>query len=109
MVIEALHLRQGIDLFDIDLSDVRIRWSAAGPVDHLCQGLCMTDDDCFDAAIATVAHPAGNAQLACSCTHVMAEAHALYEAGDDETTGFHPERPYLTFMPGMAPESGERI
>ena len=43
----------------------------------------------FHAAIDTVAHLAGDAELPRLVFHVVAEADALHAAGDDEMSGFH--------------------
>jgi tetratricopeptide (TPR) repeat protein len=46
-------------------------------------------DERFDAAVETVAHPAGNLELPRLVCHVIAKAHALHAPGDDKVFGDH--------------------
>src|SRR5688572_23026509 len=72
---------------DFHLRNHGARRSAPRPLDDRLDSAGLAVDDRFDAAVAAVAHPAEDAQLARLALHVEAEAHALHSSGDGEMFG----------------------
>ena len=72
---------------DIDAFDLRARWAAPWPGDQLEHGHVLTGKHRLDAAVATVAHPAGDAEQTRLLGQRCAVADALDDAFDDEMTG----------------------
>ena len=74
---------------DGDTVDHRTGRALATPGQHLLDLPGAAGDHGLDAAVAAVAHPAVDAQQAGLRRHRIAEADALYQAGDDQAANFH--------------------
>jgi hypothetical protein len=75
------------------------------PSDYCLSFLRLATDNCFDPAIVQVSDPSGYPQPFSFLSHGFPIPHTLHTAGNDEPQAGH----YFTFMPGVAPLSGERI
>src|SRR5688572_10097221 len=74
-------------LADLHFRNHGARWSAPRPFNDRLDGARIALDHRLHAAVAAVAHPAGDAELARFTLHVEAKAHALHAAGDGKMPG----------------------
>ena len=82
----------------------RQRWTLATPVQHCQHGCIVARYDGFHSAVGAITHPAADAESAGFAAHGITKPHPLHTAVDVQM-----ERPHFTFMPGIAPESGDKI
>lgn len=72
----------GGDGSDVDVVDAGGGWAFEEFGEEVAEGRVGSFGDEFDAAVGTVADPAGDAELLCGAAGEVAEANALHAAGD---------------------------
>lgn len=80
------------------------RRALATPIQHRQYGCIVARYDGFHSAGGAITHPAAYAESAGFAAHGITKPHPLHTAVDAQM-----ERAHFTFMPGIAPVSGDKI
>jgi hypothetical protein len=86
-------------------------WTAFGPFDQRVERSGHTAGEGLHRTVASIAHPAGQAEPTRFDSHGVTEADTLHATANGEMQGFDAGiiHGYLTRMPGAAPLSGDRM